>query len=75
MYLDKLFELKLIQDFGIRALLSLIVVVGYIGMLGIGVLHADDEMIKNMMTMYTPLVITVIAFYFHSSDIQDQYNH
>lgn len=62
---------KLKQDFGVRALIATLVTTGYIVSILTAIYLDNKEMIPIVTTLYTPIVLTVITFYFHGSAVRD----
>lgn len=62
---------KLKQDFGVRALIATLVTTGYIVSILTAIYLDNKELVPVVTTLYTPIVLTVITFYFHGSAVRD----
>ena len=62
---------KLFNDFGVRALIATLVIMGYMGSVGYSVFLGNKDMIPVITTLYMPLVSIVIMFYFQASAMRD----
>ena len=62
---------KLIRDFGVRALIATMAMLGYIGISGIAVYRGDMSMLENISKIFMPIMMAIIVFYFNGSAIRD----
>jgi len=62
---------KLIRDFGVRALIATVAILGYIGISGIAVYHGDMSMLEDISKIFMPIMMAIIVFYFNGSAIRD----
>ena len=62
---------KLLNDFGVRAWIATLVIMGYMGSVGYSVFLGNKDMIPVITTLYMPLVSIVIMFYFQASAMRD----
>ena len=63
--------IKLINDFGIRALIAMTMITGYIGSATYAIYLGNTEMLMNITSLYSPLIASVITFYFLGSTLRD----
>lgn len=63
--------IKLINDFGIRALIAMTMITGYIGSATYAIYLGNTEMLMNITSLYSPIIATVITFYFLGSTLRD----
>lgn len=62
---------KLIRDFGVRALIATMAMIGYIGASGIAAYQGDMDMLKAISSIYMPIMGAIIIFYYNGSSIRD----
>jgi len=62
---------KLIRDFGVRALIATMAMLGYIGISGIAVYRGDMSMLEDISKIFMPIIGVMIVFYFNGSAIRD----
>ena len=62
---------KLKNDFGVRALIATISVLGYVGISAIAVYQNNTETIGNISKLFMPVVTSIVLFYFGGSIIRD----
>jgi len=62
---------KLFNDFGVRALIATMMVLGYIGSAALTVYTGNEEMLRNVTTIYSPIIMAIITFYFMGSVVRD----
>jgi len=62
---------KLIRDFGVRALIATLSILGYIGISGIAVYRGDMSMLENISKIFMPIILAIIVFYFNGSTVRD----
>lgn len=63
--------IKLVNDFGIRALIAMSMIIGYIGSATYAIYLGNTEMLNNISSLYSPLIASVITFYFLGSTLKD----
>ena len=63
--------IKLLNDFGIRALIAMTMITGYIGSATYAIYLGNIEMLKNITSLYSPIIASVITFYFLGSTLRD----
>ena len=62
---------KLFNDFGVRAWIATLVIVGYMISVAYAVFLGNKDVISALTTLYMPLVSIVSMFYFQASAIRD----
>lgn len=62
---------KLKQDFGVRALIATMAMLGYVGASGIAAYRGDMDMLKAISSIYMPIIGAIIIFYYNGSSIRD----
>jgi len=62
---------KLIDDFGIRALIAMTMITGYVGSATYAIYLGNTEMLTNITSLYSPIIATVVTFYFLGSTLRD----
>lgn len=62
---------KLLNDFGVRAWIATLVIMGYMGSVAYTIFLGNKDMIPTLTTLYMPLVSIVIMFYFQASAMKD----
>ena len=62
---------KLWNDFGVRALIATMMVLGYIGSAVLAIYSGNEEMLTNVITIYSPIIMAIITFYFMGSVVRD----
>ena len=67
--MDKEFKLK--RDFGVRALIATLSMLGYILISGLAVYRGDVDLLENISKIFIPVITAIVVFYFNSSSIRD----
>ena len=62
---------KLKNDFGVRALISMIGIAGYVSVVGVAVYQGNAGMIDGISSTLLPIILAIITFYFGGSMIRD----
>jgi len=62
---------KLLNDFGVRALIATMIIIGYMASVAYTIFLGNKDMIPALTTLYMPLVSIVIMFYFQASAMRD----
>lgn len=65
---------KLKSDFGVRALIAVLSIVGYIIVSGIAVYNNNLNMIEPIANLYMPIIMIIIGFYYTASMMRDNKN-
>jgi len=63
--------IKLVNDFGIRALIAMTMITGYIGSATYAIYLGNIEMLKSITALYSPIIASVVTFYFLGSTLKD----
>lgn len=69
--MDEKTGIKLINDFGIRALIAMTMITGYIGSATYAIYLGNTEMLKDISSIYSPIIASVVTFYFLGSTLRD----
>lgn len=62
---------KLKSDFGVRALIAVLSIIGYIVVSGIAVYNNNLDMIEPIANLYMPIIMIIIGFYYTASMMRD----
>lgn len=63
--------IKLLNDFGIRALIAMTMITGYIGSATYAIYLGNADMLKEISAIYSPIIASVVTFYFLGSTLRD----